>query len=207
MAKELPYLSSYKNVDELFRRIIAAKQPDIFTTRFLSETLGLKSTGDRQLISLLKTLGFIDSGGRPTTDYSPLKNPSEATTAIARAIRRAYEPLFAANEKANELQGSELTGLIAQVAGTDSGLTVKIAGTFRALTKNADFSGAQDTNGDDEQKPDDLTAPAAGATDKSLPTFGSLRPEFHYNIQIHLPENASEETYLNIFNSLRKAFK
>ncbi len=34
-----------------------------------------------------------------------------------------------------------------------------------------------------------------------------LRPEFHYNLQIHLPSNGNEETYMNIFNAIRKVFK
>jgi hypothetical protein len=42
-------------------------------------------------------------------------------------------------------------------------------------------------------------------TDPTKPVAGGIRPEFHYNIQIHLPSNATEETYLNIFNALRKA--
>jgi hypothetical protein len=205
MAKELPYLSSYKNVDELFQKILSAKQPDIFTTRFLAETLGLKSSGDRQFIALLKALGLIDSGAKPTAEYSALKNPAQAKKAVARGIRRAYEPLFAANENAQDLQGAELSGLIAQVAGTDSGVTSKIAGTFRALVKNADFAAAQDVGANEPpEEPDTNTSPTA---DKIIPNFAALHPEFHYNIQIHLPANASEETYLNIFNSLRKAFK
>ena len=36
--------------------------------------------------------------------------------------------------------------------------------------------------------------------------ISGLRPEFHYNIQIHLPGNGTEETYLNIFNALRRTF-
>lgn len=207
MAKELPYLSSYKNVDELFQKILAAKQPDIFTTRFLGETLGLKSSGDRQFIALLKTLGFIDSGGRPTSEYSALKNPAEAAKAVGRGIRRAYEPLFAANEKAHDLQGSELSGLIAQVAGTDSGVTSKIAGTFRALIKNANFEALNIPDDLSEEKKQEGRASPVDDLPKVVQNFGTLRPEFHYNIQIHLPSNASEETYLNIFNSLRKAFK
>jgi hypothetical protein len=34
-----------------------------------------------------------------------------------------------------------------------------------------------------------------------------LRPEFHYNINVHLPANGTEDVYLNIFNALRKAFQ
>jgi hypothetical protein len=99
--------------------------------------------------------------------------------------------------------------LIAQVAGTDHEMTKRIAYTFGALVKLGDFSGAD--NGaralvdDDEQDAFDAEEQAV-VKPKSTRTTG-LRPEFHYNFQIHLPANGTEETYLNIFNSLRKVFQ
>jgi len=109
MATELPYLNSYKNVGKLFDKIGAAAKPEAFTHRFLTDTLGLKSaTTDRPLIPLLRTLGFIDSAGKPTADYNLLKNPAKRGAAIATAIRKAYKPLFAANENAHNLSGTEL---------------------------------------------------------------------------------------------------
>jgi len=205
VAKELPYLTNYKNVAELFQRIAAAKKPESFTTRYLADTLGLKSTSDRQLINLLKTLQFLDSAGRPTADYDQLKNHSKAAKAIGAAIRTAYEGLYAANEKAHELTATELKGLISQVAGSDSGVTSKILGTFSAVAKLADLSGSAPTDkpsvGATADKPD-----STPVVDRS-PRTSALRPEFHYNIQVHLPSNATEETYLSIFNALRKSFE
>lgn len=200
MASELPYLPSYKNVGVLFERIGAAKQPDAFTQTFLYETIGLKGVTDRLLIPLLRTLGFLDAANKPTSAYAELKNPSRAQKAMASAIRKAYEPLFAANEKVHEISGEELKGLIAQVAGTDAGLTSKIAGTFNSLIKLATFS---DT-------PTSTPAPEAAvppSTRMPPPAKTGLRAEFHYNIQIHLPSNGSEETYMSIFNALRKTFE
>jgi hypothetical protein len=207
MAAELPYLASYKNVSELFQRIASAKKPEAFTQKYLADTLGLKSVADRQLITLLKTLGFLDSAARPTSDYDQLKNPTRARQAIGQAIRRAYEPLYAANERAHELSNSELKGLISQVAGSDSGQTGKILGTYGSLVKLAEF-------GRDESLQPDRGVSVSTHTDESLPppsrkgpTMGHARPEFHFNIQVHLPANATEETYLNIFNALRKSFE
>ena len=205
MAAELPYLSSYKNVAELFQRIESAKQPETFTTRYLSDTIGLKSAGDRQLIALLKALGFLDNAGRPTADYGSLKNQAKAGVSLADAIRRAYEPLYAANENAHTLGPGELKGLVAQVAGSDTGMTGKIVGTFSSLVKIADFSKPSTHTQPQAEAKNSVEVPAE--LEKPQQHFGSLRPEFHYNIQVHLPANATEETYLNIFNALRKAFK
>ncbi len=202
MAKELPYLPSYKNVEKLLQRIAAAKQPEAFTHKFLQETIGLKSVGDRPLISLLRTLGFVDASNKPTSAYAALRNLIQAKRALATAIRKAYEPLFAADENAHKLSADALKGLVAQVAGTDAGLTTKIVGTFNSLVRLADFSEA----------PESEEAAVAGTPLPAAPpaapeATGKLRTDFHYNIQIHLPANATEETYLNIFNALRKVFQ
>lgn len=206
MAADLPYLSSYKNVAAMFERIATAKQPDSFTQKYLSETLGLTSKGDRELISLLKALGFLDPAGRPTQEYGSLKNSSVAAGTIASAIQRAYEPLYAANENVHNLAQTDLKGLIAQVAGSDSGMTNKIAGTFNVLCRLGDFNSPKKGTPAAPPPPPPPLIDSAANLDKPGHT-GTFRPEFHYNIQVHLPANATEETYLNIFNALRKAFR
>ena len=114
------------------------------------------------------------------------------------------------------MTGEELRGLIAQVAGTDKGIASKIAGTFNSLVKLGDFNGRtssppgdEDESRGDEDVDDEDTGEEL-ITEKRRKTkdiSGSFRPEFHYNIQIHLPDNGSEETYLRIFNAIRKTFK
>jgi hypothetical protein len=214
MAKDLPYLSTYKNVGVLFERILAAKAPDAFTTRYLTDTLGLKSTADRNLITLLRSLGFLDSSGKPTTDYMLLKNPATAGAAIAEGIKKGYGPLFAANENAHDADASALKGLIAQVTGANTDIVSKTHGTLQALLKKADFKSPRPNGVSSETTAARSTPPSAETNSdrkESIPEptshrSPSMRPEFHYNIQIHLPANATEETYLDIFNAMRKAF-
>jgi hypothetical protein len=193
-------LPPIKNVQKLFDAIAAAKVPEGFTHNFLSNTLGLKGNTDRPMISLLKAQGFLEPGGKPTPAYSLLKNKDKAKHAIAEGIKQAYKPLFDANEKAYELSPDTLRGLVAQVAGTDGGMTNKIAGTFNALVKSASFDSspikAEKTKAKEENTKQE--------TDET--STKTLRPEFHYNIQVHLPSNGTEETYLSIFNALRKSF-
>jgi hypothetical protein len=204
MPQTLPYLPSNKNVGKLFEKILHAQRPDTFTHEYLRKIIGLTGTNDRQLISYLRTLGFLDNANRPTSSYDLLKNPTTAKQAIATGVKIAYEPLFKANTKANEISSEALKGLIAQVAGTDKDMTDRIAATFGAVVKQADFSGSTPAppappgeEGDEQESGD-------GKDGKGK---GGLRPEFHYNIQIHLPGNGTEETYLNIFNALRRTFK
>jgi hypothetical protein len=202
LAQDLFYLASYKNVDKLFQKIEAAKAPEVFTNAFLTDTIGLKSTTDRPLINMLKKLGFLDATGRPTENYGLLKNKAIAKAAIADGLRKVYKPLFDANEKANELKPEELKGLIAQVTGSEKNIVANIAYTFNAIAKEADFS--KSAKLDATKKDGDKGGDDAKAIPPIAPS--GLRTDFHFNIQVHLPANGTEETYLNIFNALRRTF-
>jgi hypothetical protein len=206
MAKDLPYLPSYKNVPELFSRINKAKVPDAFTVRFLADTLGLKSTGDRQLIGLLKKLGFLDGTGKPTQQYNLLKNSNTMAGAIADGIRAAYAPLYAADENAHQLSNEHLRGLIAQVSGAEEGMAKLINGTFNALIKLADFSKSkQIVDGESAPQEDEPDDKEREKEEEDRPLKPKFNPEFRFNIEVHLPSNGTEETYLAIFNALRKS--
>lgn len=215
MAKDLFYLPSYKNVGTLFEKIASAKAPDAFTQKYLSDTLGLKSTGDRALITMLKKLGFVDASGRPTNRYNLLKNKETAGAAIAKGLSDAYGPLFEANEMANQLAMDQLKGLVSQVSGAEQKTASLIAYTFNAIGKNADFSkklgqpdgNTEETEENEEETDTDNDRGSKPESERKKATDrGSLRPDFHFNIQIHLPANGTEDTYLSIFNALRRTF-
>lgn len=204
MPAQLPYLSSYKNVGTLFEKIASAKIPPKFTHDFLTTTIGLKGTNDRQLITLLRNLGFLDQSSTPTATYALLKG-ADKNAAIAAGVRQAYAPLFAANENAHELSGPNLKSLVSQVAGSDDDMTGRIANTFSALTKLGDFKSEVGRPSDTKADESANKLAEEGAGRPTTPQ--GLRTEFHYNIQVHLPSNGTEETYLNIFNAVRKTFQ
>jgi hypothetical protein len=202
MGSSLPYVVSNKNLEALFSKIASAKVPEKFTHSFLQQTIGLKGTNDRAYIPLLRTLGFLDASGTPTAAYRELKNSQTARTAIARGVRLAYAPLFESDESTHNLGLEQLKGLIAQVAGTDEAMTARIASTFNILVKLGNFTASDEgeDTGEDANQHDD-------AQEIGKPLGKGLRTEFHYNMQIHLPANGTEEVYLNIFNALRKVFQ
>lgn len=206
MPTSLPYLSSNKNLPVLFQKIQSAKVPEKFNREFLQTTIGLKGSNDRSYIPFLRTLGFIDQSGTPTVAYRLLKSEDTARAAIGDAVRTAYGPLFEADEKANALSSDRLKGLVAQVAGTDDEMTSRIASTFSSIVRLGEFNGPVRAGKDQEEEQDEepiREREVAGAQKGAKP----LRPEFHYNIQIHLPANGSEDVYLSIFNALRKVFQ
>jgi ribosomal protein L12E/L44/L45/RPP1/RPP2 len=213
MAVSLPYLASNKNVGELFNKIGSAAVPPKFTQDFLATTIGLKGTNDRSLIPFLRNLGFLDQSNSPTATYSLLKSKDRRGGAIADGIRTAYKPMFTANEEAFELTGEKLKGLIAQIAGTDDEMTARIANTFSALVRTADFKAPSIAAPKEKEQSEKDKEEESGNSDsdsddnKNRRRGGGLRPEFQYVLQIQLPSNGTEETYLNIFNAIRKTFQ
>jgi hypothetical protein len=205
MPVQLPYLATNKNVAKLFEKISSAKIPDKFSHSFLQTTLGLKSTNDRALIPLLRNLGFIDQSGTPTQTYALLKGDKQRA-AIAAGVHTAYKALFDADQDANNLHSDKLKSLVAQVAGTDSGMTGRITHTFTSLAKLGDFGAkAAKPAGDNKTSKDNDSENSEQNDENKL--FSNLRTEFHYNLQIVLPSNGTEEAYRNIFNAIRKTFQ
>ena len=98
----------------------------------------------------------------------------------------------------------QLKGLVAQVSGTEEAMTNLIAGTFRALVALADFSDQSSTESTDDNSSPDTSPPLPQVAISGAQT-AKFHREFRFNIEVHLPSNGTEETYLNIFNALRKA--
>jgi hypothetical protein len=151
----------------------------------------------------------LDQSNIPTPNYRLLKG-DKRKEALADGIKRAYGPLFDADQDANKLTGEKLKGLIAQVAGTDSDLTSRTVGTFSSLVGLANFSAAAAPPDPKVKGDEDPETDKDKEKDKDDPVrrpIKGLRTEFHYNIQVQLPSNGTEETYLNIFNAIRKTFQ
>jgi len=92
------------------------------------------------------------------------------------------------------------------VAGSDTSTTSKIVGTFSALRDIADFSVDDDIGEDNSGEEENAEGGAHDITKDARGASKGMRPEFHYNLQIQLPANGDEETYIKIFSAIRKVF-
>jgi len=199
------YLISVKNVAGIFQAIQEAGVPEKFTNEFL-KTLGFGSSSDRTIIGILKSLKFLDESGRPTEIYRKYKDRTTAKNILGKQIKEAYEDVFLANEKAEQLPTDKIKGIIAAKTGKSDSVVEKMASTFKTLCTLAIFS---DTEIEKEKKTEDEHLPINKSSDKSdsskennftIPTS----PTFHYNIQIHLPVTKDISVYNAIFKSLRE---
>lgn len=219
MALTSAYLMTVKSTPTFFDSLITAKAPEAFTQRFI-EGLGFKSTNDRLYISVLKGLGFLDANAVPTERYFRFLDQSESKKVFAEAVEEAYGDLFAVNTKAHELSATDVKNklrVLTQGKYSDSLLT-KMATTFKALTDYADWSPKQAAVSTEKTKEPETKTKNHTAETLIAPSVPPFLPpiediggksavgaaQFHYNIQVHLPDSRDETVYDAIFRSLRR---
>jgi hypothetical protein len=223
MALPTAYLTTQKNLSGILAAIQTAKAPDKFTQQFLLG-LGFKSSSDRLVINVLKSIGFLTDDGAPTQRYFEFLDQTQAERVLAEGVTEAYADLFQLNTKAHTMKRPELKNkmrTLSQGKLTDSVLD-KLAMTFNALAKHGDFeaAGAAAVGNDDggngggdgsgegsEPGADDDGGggDSGGGGDGTPETGGSLMIDgLIYNIQIQLPESRNPAVYDALFQSLKK---
>jgi len=212
MALTSSYLITTKNLESFFNSLITAKAPDSFTQKFL-ETLEFKSTNDRLFIGLLKGIGFLDANAVPTDRYYNFLDQSKSKQILAEAIKDAYGDLFAVNIKANELSTQEVKNklrTLTQGKNSDKVLGL-MANTFKALVDYAEWpttlkKAEEPKNIVIEKKSEQKDERQSIQEEPEEESLGEKprRTQFHYNIQIHLPESRDQAVYDALFKSLKK---
>jgi len=202
MALPKQYLTSTKNLGAILNAIKTAQAPSKFTQRFL-ESLEFKSTSDRLVIGVLKSLGFLADDGKPTQRYFDFLDQTQSAAVLAEGIREAYADLFAVNIKAHTSSGSALVNKLKTLTQgqVSSSVLDKMALTFTALVKHADFSSyppkTDKTTGADEPSEEE---PETDDKMHDKLKMGGLV----YNIELVLPESRDVKVYDALFRSLRE---
>jgi hypothetical protein len=218
MALTTSYLVSVKNVKPFFDSLVTAKAPSTFTQKFV-EGLGFKSTNDRLFISVLKGLGFLDANSVPTERYYRFLDQSESEKVLAEAVEDAYSDLFDVHTKAYELELSEVKNKLRTLTqGKHSEKVVSLmASTFKALAEYAEWGTKTMPSSKIERVVEKPVQEQHNKTSEEIvpiiPPFEveqegnnttTSKTQFHYNIQVHLPESRDESVYDAIFKSLRR---
>lgn len=216
------YLTSAKNLGKILEAIQNAKAPERFTQNFL-EGLGFKSSSDRLVIGVLKSLRFLDDQGKPLDPYFTFLDKTVSKGVLAEQIEEAYSDLFQVNKNANKLARSDIENklkTLSQGQYSESVIT-KMAMTFAQLCKLADFttvsarSQAPAANQSEEveatsgSKSDEEmhmvnTATDSAAADKTRSDRLRFTGGLHYNIQLILPESRDPKVYDALFRSLKE---
>ena len=200
----IPYVLVTGKISKLFEKIQTTGTPDKVPIKWL-ESIGLKSTNDRPLLTLLKSLGFIDASGTPTQLWSDYRNTSKAKDVMTMAIKTCYGDLFKLYPNANAIDDEALRNYFRTASGEGEDLVKRMVTTFKNLCSLADFSSSNQYVMSQVLHP-----PASPQAPQEPEGFGAanastLQPMvININIQLTLPETENKDIYENLFSSLRK---
>lgn len=205
MALPKSYLTSVKNLPAILAAIQQAQAPERFTMSFL-ESLEFKSSSDRLIIGVLKSLGFLDDNGVPTDRYYRFLDQTQSEQVLAEGIRDAFADLFRVNTSAEKLSKTELVNkfkTLSQGKLSESVLD-KLAMTFIALVKHADFSKPIDRTVADEEPSTDEDQEKSKDIAAVAPMVTTGMGGIHYNIQLILPSSRDPKVFDALFRSLKE---
>ena len=212
MALTTSYLTSVKNFEGIMNSILGARAPERFTNKFL-EDLGYKSSNDRLILGVLKSLGLLNDTGEPTQRYYDFLDQTQSKKVIATGIQEAYEDLFNLKRDAQNMSQEEVKNKLKTLTQGSKGDKVidSMARTFKTLCDYDDWSeipinsqvnsNSASKNNDIYEEPDYVVQNSPKSVE-SKPISNQLG--LHYNIQIHLPETTNMAVYDAIFQSIKK---
>ena len=193
---DYPYMLSNNKIAPIIEKIQQAARPPKFTIEVL-RSIGFTSTNDRAFIHLAKKLGFLSEDGTPTVLYDQLKDKTTTKSILATQIKSLYSELYAINMEIHKASEIEVKGAISRVTGKDEEGVNRIYNTFRALCTNADFENTINIEKNAHHEESDKSSSGI------IAPVATNSPQFHYNIQIHLPATTDISVYNAIFKSLK----
>ncbi len=207
MPDSFPYIISNNKIDPIFARIRSAAKPDRFSREVLA-TWGFTASNDRAMVGVMKELGFVAESGAPTEHYDRLRDPNDWKYVLGERVRDCYSDLFAIDQNINSAPESEVIGAMLRITGKEETTVRRYYLTFKTLSGLARF----------EAKPGKAPPPQAAQAQDSPPAqqidskiepaldehSRKRKPDFHYNIQIHLPVTTDITVYNAIFKSLKE---
>lgn len=173
--------------------------PDRVTQKYL-ESINLKSTHDRTIIRVLKSINFIDAQRIPTQSFKDFRTDISKQV-MTKEVMKTYSDLFKTYAKPYLKSRAELEDYFAKGATNVTKQTLGLyVDTFKTLCEFADFEEELPQGGEkgDEGKRKDLTGGQAPPT--QLPQGLSM----NMNIQITLPVTDDAKVYENIFKAIRE---
>ena len=149
------------------------------------------------IIGVLKSLGFLDDGGKPTDRYYQYLDQSQSGQILAEGIREAYQDLFKVNKDAHKLSNQEIINKLRTLSQgkLSDAVLKKFAMTFTALVKQADFLTPAKSNAEDRQELETGNNGGGPAHESAGLQLGGL----HYNIQLILPDTRDPKVFDALF--------
>jgi hypothetical protein len=204
VAESYPYIISNNKIEPILAKIRSAAKPERFSTREALIKWGFPASNDRAMVGVLKSLGFLNDNGNPTEYYDRLRDPTDWQYVLGERMRDLYSELYAIDTAIHNASESEIKGAISRVTGQDDESVKRYYATFKTLASLAKFDPKPNKAPEPAKKPDEPPPRVNPAVRLSTDRPKHEGPDFHYNIQIHLPITTDITVYNAIFRSLRE---
>ncbi len=178
--------------------------PDKVTVQFLT-SIGFKSSNDRYISGILKSLGFTDSSGVPMERWKAYRDKSRAPSELASAITEAYADLFAVYPDAYRKDDEALRNFFTSNTSVGEKAVSLMVRTFKVLCGLAVFTATPRPSPAPPVPTDESQVPQAVAPAQLAKAAGASQGiTINVNIQLTLPETKDSSIYDSIFESLKK---
>ena len=193
-----PYTSSTGKLKEFLEGIYGRGEPDKITQAYL-EKLGFKTKGDRQFIPIMKFIGMLDNGAKPTAKYREYMNTRIRKSVMAECIKTSYSGLFKLHPDAYRKDNETLANFFRSETGLGASAVNSMVSTFKTLCELGDFDTAYEPLGIQQSSAE---AEHIQLVTQRIPTGQGVT--VNLNIQLVLPETENMEIYETVFKLLKK---
>jgi hypothetical protein len=168
--------------------------PDKVTVAYL-ESIGYKSTNDRPIIRVLKSIDFIDGNGVPTQKFKDFRTEISGQV-MAEALRKTYADLFKTYSNPLEKSREDLENFFAKAKPSVKKQVLGLyVDTFKTLCEFAEFKALpieREAERKEERKKEHVFP--------QIPQGVTI----NLNVQITLPVTDDAEVYDKIFKALKE---
>lgn len=170
--------------------------PDKVTIAYLT-SIGYKSTNDRPIIRILKSIDFLDKSGVPTQNWKNFRTEKSAQV-MTSALRKTYADLFRTYPGPHKLARGKLEDFFAERRPKIKKYTLGLyVDTFKTLCGFSDLGPAPVTPTPTPPTP----TPTPGRVQLPITPEGI---KLDVSIRIELPVTQDADVYDKIFKSLKK---
>jgi hypothetical protein len=187
------------NVKKFIQQIPTTGVPTKVSITELSSR-GFKSSNDRTIIPVLKSLQLVDTSGVPTEVWQQMRDKSVFASILGKQIVTAYSDLFSTFPDAHKRTDEELQNFFGTKTKAGARVIQLTVATFKVLVSMADMSQ------DQSEYPAPLVAgyPNLMTSKGGTPDDENRRPmpSITVNVTIQIPETANAEMIDQIFKSM-----
>jgi len=201
----VPAIIAINAIPRFLESIRKAGVPEKVDRGYL-KSLGFKNSNDAALVPLFKSLGFLDSGGKPTKVYREYRaaRTEGAKEILGAVVRSAYSGLFAMYPDAHRKDDEALANWMR--ANTDKGESTQTRAlkTFKALRDSASFDESVSEQLRESTVEDALPTMAKSDGTTHVRSHVQSMPDVTINITLQIAATDDAAIYDKFFASMKK---